>query len=60
LLSHTVGLELYNWRWLRPLELMSPSHAVGLEQTMQMTITCTMFFHHHPTLWARNIREALL
>jgi len=38
LLSHAVGLELYNWRWLRPLELMSPSHAVGLERKIEKTI----------------------
>ena len=50
--SHTVGSEL-QLRVISVAELVSsPSHAVGLEPTMQMTITCTMFFRHYPTQWA--------
>ena len=41
-----------NGKWI--LLTLSPSHAVGLEPTMQMTITCTMFFRHYPTQWAWN------
>ena len=55
--SHAVGLERYQSIYFRSYAEKSLSHTVGLELRRMFRLEFEFGQGHHPTQWARNIRN---